>query len=464
MDRANLKNSQFGKTFNQYERTQLSKFGPQGAVPSMADSQCAEVILPLFLPSLYNSEFALSKYFNRAKAFASMAFGGLKTKRPIELQSVVDDMRVRDTLSTNSGYPLYARRNSVSSQSIQDAASGKAYEYPAIILFRQYNGKLRPVWMYPMAMNLLESSFSNVIQSALRDSPSEWIRSYVSPWEGYERVKETLTQQWKSPIQLDGGDTTKMDANMRPAQLRLFFEIVKWLFQEKYWTQLYQCVMQVNNIPLLVSTDQKLVGIHGLASGSAWTQISETVLQLFMAWNRGLTTGGQGIGDDFYWISNMNASELVNYLSNFGLPANPDKQTISNSELHFLQRVNIRGFHSRESSSILGGYYPTIRALNSMLNPEKFHKPKDWNKRMFAVRNFFILENCIDNPCFREFAQFVARGHSYLREFAEKSDVELNSIQRTARRVPGLNPSYNQEKLTKPLSSFYSIRFFRENL
>nr|AVD54059.1 RNA-dependent RNA polymerase [Macaque picobirnavirus 23] len=443
MESANNK-SRFAKEFNQFDRRQIEKFGPQGAVPPVASKECQEVLEPLYSPSRFNNPYALQSYFDKAHQFALEAFAGhIAHERPKSFKRVIDDMRARDTLVTNSGFPRFARRATVFEQEVQDAQTEVAYDYPAILLFRQYNGKLRPVWMFPMSVNLIEFSYSQVIQDRLQNSTAEWIRNYLSPWKGYEDVKLTLTHHWSDPVNLDGGDTTKMDANMRPAQIELVFEIVKWLFQRSYWEELHQSLSHICKIDLLYSKDRAYVGTHGLASGSGWTQLTETVLQLFMAWCSGVQ--GQGIGDDFYWVANMDADELVDYLAKFGLPANPSKQTVSTDELHFLQRMNHRDFFSREDKHVLGAYYPTIRGLNSMLNPEKFHKPKDWNSDMFCIRNYMILENCVDNPCFDEFLNFVAHGHKDMIPFAKKNSSELDRIQRQARLVPGLNPSYNQE-------------------
>jgi hypothetical protein len=459
MESANNK-SELGNEFNQFDLKQVEKFGPQGAVPPIESKECQEVIEPLFSPSKYNDEMALSQYFQYTEKFAREAFGTrFHRARPKRFESVIDDMNERDTLTSNSGFPRFVKRTTVIKEEIQDAETELAYEYPAIILFRQYNGKLRPVWMFPMSVNLIEFTFSQEIQDALRNSPQEWIQTYLSPWQGYEDVKRALTRQWHGE-QVDGGDTTKMDANMRPAQIRLVYEIVKHLFQEQYWDKLYRSLMHICEIPLLYSTTEAYIDVHGLASGSGWTQLTETVLQLFMAWMS--KVHGQGIGDDFYWIADFTADELVEYLGRFGLPANPEKQTVSKEELHFLQRMNHQSFFSREDDKVLGGYYPTIRGLNSMLQPEKFHKPKDWSSDMFCIRNYMILENCVDDPCFDEFLKFVVRGHRDMIPFAKKSASELNSIQKKARLVPGLNPSYNQEKRLKPLSSFVSIQLAKK--
>jgi len=453
--------SQFGDQFIQFESRQLEKVGPQGEVPPV--SEALEVYEDSFSPSKFDDPMSLQKWFEYTKPFAEELFGKrLRTKRRLSIDAVLDDMQDRDTLTTNSGLPLFTRRNKVREQSTQDALSGKAYEYPAIVLFRKYNGKLRGVWMYPMSLNLLEGQFAQLIQAEIRNSPTPWVKEYVTPWEGFEDVKVTVTSQWQSDIRIFGGDTTAMDAHMRLGQTRLVFECVKWLFQETEWEDLWKNMEHVNTIDLLVGPDSMTSGVHGYSSGAGWTQLGETILQMFMAWVK--KTRGQGIGDDFYWI-NLNreaAKAFVDFMAEFGLPAKEEKQSDEEDQFSFLQRLFHRGFFSRENPAVLGGYYPTIRALNSSLNPEKFHKPKDWSTDMFCVRQYMILENCVDDPAFEEFVKFVVKGQRDLVPFANKSAQEQDTAQEKARLIPGLNPSYNQEKRKKPLSSFTSIAIARE--
>jgi hypothetical protein len=463
MRRAN-NTSPLGAEFTEFDLKQLEKFGPQGEIPSIDSSECNDVIEPLYASSEYDDAQQLKEWFSLADEFGKVIFGAADRlrHRPLSYKSVLEDMSRRGTLSTNSGYPRFTRRRRVSSQEVQDAESLAAYAYPAIILFRHYYGKLRPVWMFPMSINLIETSFTSPIQNKLQSSPLEWVRDYCTPWEGFDHVKSVLRKQWPKKMPIVGGDTTKMDAHMRPAQLQIVYRIVRWLFQKQYWPALERSIMHICDIDLLWKFDLtskkvvKLRGTHGLASGSGWTQLSETVLQLFMAYIAGVE--GQGIGDDFYWISDMNADALVSFLKKFGLPANPSKQSVSDLHLTFLQRYFHQGFSSRESGTVAGAYYPTIRALCSMLLPERFHDPKVWSVEMFCLRNFMILENCVDDPCFDEFVKFVVRGHKEMSSFAKKTAEELDAINSEARKVPGLFPNYNQEKLGQSLSTFTSIR------
>lgn len=449
----------FQDLFNQFDSKQIEKFGPQGKVPPVLSKDALEALNPLVSPSEYDDEDALSQYFEKADEFGNWLFGS-KTKRmmPRGFDRVVDDMTARDTLSSNSGAWRFTRRQLVKDLEIQDANSGVAYDLPGILLFRQYNGKLRPVIMFPMSMNLLEFQYTQVLQDELRRS-NKFVTTWLSPWLGYEDVKSSLTVMWHGENIL-GGDTTKMDAHMRRAQIKLFWRITRWLFQEKYWETWLRICLHVNDIPIIVNDKYMLTGYKGLSSGSGLTQITETVLILFLGWLKQVKAG-MGIGDDFVMLDDATAEMLVAWLAELGLPANPQKQSVSKTEVTFLQRLNVQGFFSREQKDILGGYYPTIRALNSSLNPEKFHNPKKWNSDMFCIRQYMILENCVDDPCFEQFVRFVTKRSRYLIPFAKKKDSILNRIQKESRSVTGLNPSYNQEKRTKPLSSFVSIKLAR---
>lgn len=454
----------YGDIMNQFDLQQVVKFGPQGQVPPFWSAQVKEVLDPIFERSKFDTPSQLHYLYDEAHKFGKLLFKHVFSRlRPMSAENVLLDLRERDSLSTNSGYPYFTVRSKASSADVVHAKTGEAFAFPAILLFRQYSGKLRPVWMFPLSCNIVESTFSRPIMHAVQTCPEVWINNFVCPWKGFDAVKATLTSQVGLSYQhlrhdycIISGDTTKMDAHMRKAQLNLCFEIVKWAFQKQYWADLHKSLIHVADIPLLISVNQKIVGEHGLASGSAWTNLSETILQLFLAYL--LKVHGQGIGDDFIWFSNMNSRQVVSALSELGFPANPLKQTISNDHCTFLQRLFVRGFANDKTPGILAGYYPTIRALNSLIYPEKYHSPKVWNSDLFCCRTFMICENCVDNPCFEQFIKFVVRGQKDLIPFSQKSRAKLDAIMTYARRVPGLSPTYNQEKRDKPLSTFESIK------
>lgn len=454
--------SQFGETIYQFDYRQVEKFGPMGKIPPMHEA--VKTLEPQYATNTLLKDRISVRSELMCERIAAALFGknALHTKRPKSFERVIDDMRARDTLTTNSGWPLFARRSNreVIRASRQDASTGQAYAYPAISLFRNYYGKLRPVWMFPMSMNLIEGSFTQVIQEAILSGPSAW---FVTPWRGFEYVKAEFTRMWDKFGWAVSGDTTAMDANFKWQLTKQVFDVVKHLFQKQYWEELWMCMQHVNDIDVVIGPNQKLVGGHGIASGSGWTQLLETVYQFIIYWFTPELRRGRGmaIGDDLEWFPSkfrVTKEDTANILSTWALPANTSKQQAGAEEGYFLQRLFLRGYMSREDSSVLGGIYPTVRALNSLLNPEKYHNPKQWNSDMFCVRCYMILENCVDHPLFEEFVQFVVQGQKDLIPFAKQAADKINKVQQTAGLVPGLVPTYNQEKRTKPLSQYASIR------
>nr|AIY31295.1 putative RNA-dependent RNA polymerase [Dromedary picobirnavirus] len=310
-------------------------------------------------------------------------------------------MRARDTLVTNSGWDLFTRREKAKGKAIQDAKDGKAWLYPAIILFRKYNGKLRVVWMYPMSMNLLEYQATQPLQEVIQSHTS-----YVMPWRGFEHVKRRFTELWAAHPYAFGGDTTAMDAHMQAPQNEAVAAAFSPLFKDP--KQATDSLLHVNDIDIVVGRNSVIADQqHGVASGSGWTQLCETIFQIikFDEWiqrnNLSITIeDGMGIGDDYVWFfdEKPDSQEIVDFWAEDGLPGKEEKQSNEPDSCTFLQRLFIKNYMSREDDKILGGIYPTVRALNSLLWPEKFHNPKNWNSDMFCTRCYMILENTVDHP------------------------------------------------------------------
>lgn len=449
------KSEMYSKIY-QFDLKQVEKFGPQGEVPPIKEAIQVQS---------FEEQYELTNVKVEQKRSLDQILG----IRPHSIlyrsfDAVVDDMRARDTLVTNSGWDLFTRREKARGKAIQDAKNGKAWLYPAIILFRKYNGKLRAVWMYPMSMNLLEYQATQPLQEVIQSHTR-----YVTPWRGFEHVKARFTELWNQHPYAFGGDTTAMDAHMQRPQNEAVAAAFSPLFKDP--KQATDSLLHVNDIDIVVGRNSIIADQqHGVASGSGWTQLCETIFQIckFDQWiqRNGLSltvNDGMGIGDDYVWFfdEKPDSQSIVDFWAEDGLPGKEEKQSNEEDSCTFLQRLFIKNYMSREDDKILGGIYPTVRALNSLLWPEKFHKPKDWNSDMFCVRCFMILENTVDHPLFEEFVKFVVKGHKDLLPFAKSSATIQNMALARSRLIPGLNPSYNQEKREKPLSEFESIKFAR---
>lgn len=461
--------SAFEQEVFQFDTSQLEKWGPQGGhepISQLMDS----VVLPTFEKSSETTFDAFrSAHWKLAKQTVTRRLttvGQANRLRPASYAHVVDDMRVRDTLNSNSGYPDFRRRNipEVEERAIEDARSGRWKTYPAIALFRRYNGKTRLVWMFPMSANLVEGSFFQPLQSALMKS--ELAKEFLAPWRGFEQVRDLVTENYSQGMFLAASDFSATDAHFTYQASRQVFDVIAPCFQEQYRDSLWDSISHMHVIPLLIGPDRLLVGDHGVSSGSNWTNFIETIFDMILAQyveiESGMNVHGlYAIGDDMAWWSRRYnpafALRLEAIAKACGMVVKAEKTTNERDKVKSLQRLFQRGY-SREDGK-LRAVYPTIRALKSSLFPERFHNPKVWNSNMFCARQFMILENCVDHPLFHEFVAFVCKGQRDLFRFAHLSKRRLQDITRESKLIPGLNPTYNQERRDTSLATFESIRY-----
>nr|APG78302.1 RdRp [Hubei picobirna-like virus 3] len=452
----------------QFELGALSKWGPQGAVEPFEE-----------LRSLIEETFKASsplaavktEEWKQAKKLAMLELTkatGFKRLRPASYASVVDDMRSSDTLESNSAWPDFGRRNKpeMLKAALAAAKSGKWQEYPAIVLFRNYNKKTSPVWMFPMATNIVEGSFVQPVQQRLMKAQTP----FFAPWIGFENVRKTVSQAYNDNWFIQASDFTKTDEHFTRHTTLEVYDVLKYCFQEGSWPALLQSMTHMNTISLVTGEDEIYHGEHGVSSGSTWTNFIETVFDLIFAYYVMLKLahkheGLYAIGDDMSWVSREFSPQFSEELETLGRDVNQminaDKTTNEKNQVKSLQRLFIRGFTVPETN-LVSGIYPTVSALKSAVFPEKFHNPKLWNKDMFAASIFMILENCVDHPLFNEFVQFVVRGNSYLAEFARLKALTLTNVTSATKLLPGFNPTYNQEKSDKSLADFESMSIASE--
>lgn len=475
----------------QFDSAQLQKWGPQGQVAPISEL-LDEIVYPSFdhadVPSAFSSDA-----WKQAKRLVVRALhaAGCRGLSPVPYSRAVDDMRARDTLESNSGWPLFTRRSKpeVVKQSIQDAEDGRWKTYPAIALFRNYKQKTRLVWMFPMSANLVEASFFQPLQSILMKS---WLaKEFLAPWTGFEQVREVVSTAYDNGACVAASDFSSTDAHFRLSTTMEVCDVLEQCFQPRFRDALRDSMTYMHTIPLIIGPDSKLEGEHGVSSGSNWTNFVETIFDMILSdyvwrcerlrdgipiksndtnwcslYQQKHYAGLYAIGDDMTWVVNKTAFDadfaerLEAYGKSVGQQIKAEKTTNDPDKVKTLQRLFQAGYF-QDNESLLRGVYPTVRALNSLVYPEQSHRKTLWSKDMNAVRAFMILENCADHPLFHEFCDFVADGDPYLAEFARKTGREMDRILRQSKLVPGLNPTYNQERRDSSLSEFASIRYIR---
>lgn len=453
----------------QFDASQLEKWGPQGGHEPIKEL-LSSVVLPTFEGSDADPEIFSTREWKRAKQKVThllLATGKANRLRPATYEHVVDDMRVRDTLESNSGWPDFRRRSipEVKHRALEDARSGRWKTYPAIALFRRYNGKTRLVWMFPMSANLVEGSFFQPLQSALASSPLAL--GFLAPWTGFEQVRKLVGKAYSEGKFVYASDFSATDAHFQWATTREVFDVIAPCFQAAFRPDLLNSLKHMHSIPLCIGPTTEITGNHGVSSGSNWTNFIETIFDLILAVYTGDVCGVHGlyaIGDDMSWVSDSYDSAFSDTLERIGKGVGQEikaeKTFVYKDKVKSLQRLFQRGYNLENGE--VRAVYSTVRALKSSVFPERFHSPKKWNSNMFCARQFMILENCVDHPLFAEFVRFVCAGNGNLIPFAKKSANELERITRESKLIPGLNPTYNQERRDSSLSSFRSIQLAKE--
>nr|UAW00405.1 MAG: RNA-dependent RNA polymerase [Porcine picobirnavirus] len=469
--------SEYEQKVFQFDSRQLEKWGPQGGVAPI-DELLEEIVLPTFSGDTHPSAFPSDELWQEAKHRTTRVLmrSGARSLRPVPYENVIDDMRARDTLESNSGWPLFTRRNKpeVIKQSIEEAENGLWKTYPAIALFRNYNNKTRLVWMFPMSANLVEGSFFQPLQSVLMKGSLG--KTFLAPWNGFEIVRQRITSAYDSNLAIAASDFTSTDAHFQLSSTMEVFEVISPCFQPQYRAALRESLINMHTIPLLIGVDRQLVGEHGVSSGSNWTNFVETIFDLilsnyvylseqreFKRFGKEQTYHGlYAIGDDMSWCVDKRyydadfSKRLEAYGESVGQIVRADKTTNNIDDVKSLQRLFQRGY-LREDHQVRA-VYPTIRALKSLVYPERMHKKQLWSRDMAAMRAVMILENTVDHPLYREFVQFVASGDPHLIEFARYSAAKQRDIARKSKLVPGLNPTYNQERRNSDITQFETVK------
>jgi hypothetical protein len=309
--------------------------------------------------------------------------------------------------NTNSGLPFYTDKRNVKDVYKRDLATLLKRKDPCIMFTRtQEGGKTRTVWGYPMADTLQEMRY----YAPLLDYQKrlDWRNSLISPDAVDIKMTKLIDYALETGLKLLSIDFSAYDQTLKTTLQMAAFDYIKQLFQPSAAEDLDQIAKRFNTIGL-VTPDGVLSGAHGVPSGSTFTNEVDSICQYLIANSFGLNSNLFDIqGDDgAYALEDPNG--LKDYFRSFGLQVNDDKSYVTNDYLVYLQQL----FHPdyRDNAGIIGGIYPTYRALNRILYPERFTdfaesddiKGQDY----FSIRTICILENCKNHPLFRQFVEYV---------------------------------------------------------
>lgn len=454
--------------FYDYEVSRLPKVGPQGGYPPFDDRKRSFEDY-YTLPGRIN--YTDDEINDLATRVRDHLFRGKKDLRPWSYDRVIRKGQLGGTLDTNSGCPSYGKRSdtTIQARAIRDASSGKWKDYPAILGSRGQRKADRFIFMFPFSTNLIEQTFVNTVLDAIR---SNSVPSF-SAWEGFDKVSLTITEQGVSSTKTKcSTDYSKMDKHFGPDHFDFVYRVLAPVFQPSVREQLRESLTHCSEIPVLVSTDKLYTGTHGMPSGSGWTNLAESIVSLAIMFtvedHYNEEAIKQVLGDDgiMLWSTKINdfPDVFAEYSLKFGLVSSPDKQRVDMKTFTYLQRFfDVRIKTQLNGKSVVAGSYPGILALNSAMNPERFHDPVKWSSSMESLRWIMILENVNQSPVFHNLIDYFIKGDKFKLGLVIPGFLKrgISQSYQTAKTLKDFVPTYTKSSVEKGIRDFSVVKYLR---
>ena len=388
--------------------------------------------------------------------------------RPLSHQSAAEEL----AWNTNSGYPSFTRRKLVVEEGVEDAISGKYLDYPAVLGWRgtasgmEKEPKQRTVWMMPMSFNVREMAYFRPIQR-LKLQNASYLSAWTTPETVDAAVQVFLRACKEAGCRTLSTDFSSFDQSVGPSLQYWSFLLKKRAFQEEFYEDLSVLEQHFSTISLMIGQANVLSGVHGVPSGSVFTNDLDgdvhRLAQLYVArrWGTSLVEGCQVQGDDglIGTRSNVDSDRITLAYRELGLSASAEKQFEGVDDCMYLQRYHKLGYS--------GGMYSTYRALNSLLGQERFYDPEIWGADMVTLRAIMILENCKHHPLHRELVHFVQSGDALRLGAAYLGGIDAllgnRDLLSRARGLAGFVPSYNQEDRIGGVRNFATYKIIKES-
>lgn len=448
-----------------YDLTRVEKFGRRGGYP---DWQVMKKVLPLYASRLKAIDFKnplIKQAIEMTQQFLGLS--SQQHKRPLSVKAAAD--RILADMEENykrSGVRSYGNKKD---PEVFRRALDLAMNHPEEALKLQFtlaertqrinkkkeSGGTRFIFMIAYALEILQKTFFYPLFDYIRSLR----KSEYAAYEGFEDVEKDALHKGAPDEEFVSCDFTGMDQSCGPDQTELFYLVTRNFFQEKYWDMYHAVLMAGVRNPVMVELNKQWnPGDHGTTSGESFTSIKETVDNtvghMLATILQQQPHTHQEDGDDSVAVGKKG---LVKYLSEafsmLGFELNPDKQDVSLTSYHYLQRF----FCPAELGD--AGAYPTILALNACVFPERFHNPKQWGPRMETLRWIMILENCKHHPAFHALIDFVREGDKY----GLKLGPNPEKLYSEAKAISGFVPSYNQASKTRKLMDFEVMKYLAEH-
>jgi hypothetical protein len=422
---------------NELELSNRSKFGPRSIAVPWVDRKSG-----------------VQDYFSAQESSKSpkVAEGLRQNLRPINEVKAISLLKN----NTNSGMPLYSRKGNVKEDYMGDINKYLNRKDPCVLFTRtQEQKKTRSVWGYPMADTINEMRFYAPLLEYQRKL--DWRSSINSPDAVNSRMTYLINKAIDNNLKLLSIDFSAYDASVKTALQKGAFSYVKSLFQSQFHKDIDYIEMRFNEIGL-ITPDGVLSGPHGVPSGSTFTNEVDSVAQFLIA-NENGETDYDIQGDDGAYCT-ADPDKLISLFESYGLNVNKDKSYVSDSYLVYLQNLYHKDY---ENNGLIGGIYPTYRALNRILYLERFtdfEQADIVGSDYFSIRTICILENCKYHPLFEELVKFIFKLDKYNLEYTRNGlQAYIQNIKQTSGTQGILNFRYEDD--ITGIESFETVKVLK---
>ena len=306
--------------------------------------------------------------------------------------------------SSSSGLPYMQRKGKVLQDAIRDHA-GQLGVFPCVLFTRTAEQrKTRNVWGYPISETIEEQRYFRPWLDVEKSLP--WRKALIGPDAVDEGVTLLLSGKRGDEL-VYCVDFEAYDASLSPSLIAMSFNYISNAFQPGARAGLEDIRDRFLRIPIF-TPDGELSGIHGVPSGSTFTNTIDSLAQALVSG----TTRCQIQGDDgVYVIQSSSRDTFPRRFEYEGLKINREKSEIfETQEAVYLQRYYHPSY--RSESGGLGGVYSLFRAANRIKYLEQwtdFEREGIRGDDFFALRTVMILENCKHHPGFVEFVRYAQK-------------------------------------------------------
>jgi hypothetical protein len=381
--------------------------------------------------------------------------------RAISLSNAINSLKN----NTNSGLPYYCRKSRIKDRLSDDFNYLLIRQDPCVLFTRtQENNKTRNVWGYPVVDTLNESMIYQPLLSHQRNL--SWRAALRSPDSVSFEVTKLLSRAMNENKSILSVDFTSFDSSVTPKLIDQSFKYILSLFQPKFWEQIEYIANRFANIPLL-TPDGIITGSHGVPSGSTFTNEVDSLSQYFAALSSKTVNDSdfniQG-DDGVYLVENSKVNHLLAGFNDSNLKIHDigDKSYYDSNYCIYLQNLFHTDYYS--GNGLIGGIYPTYRALNRILYQERWSDFEDYGlsgKDYYSIRTISILENVKYHPLFKEFVEFIVSLDKYSLEYTQEGLAKYCNMLKLNNSSEGfMNNQYGDN--VSGLNSFETVKIIRE--